>query len=118
MKADELINAGIPLSKNDAVTLLHAEAALEWMNAHTTLSIDKADIKTIEALPAAAKLFVVKFSETMRIRAGVTSQSIEGMSQSFDATENTNSLIWALARSLLSDYLASQVRVFPAKRRW
>lgn len=118
MKAEELIAAGIPLSNKDAVSLLRAEAALDWMKENTTLSIDKADMKTIEALPATAKLFVIKFSETMRIKAGVTSQSIEGLSQSFDATENASSLIWALAKSLLSDYLKSQVRVIPARRRW
>ena len=118
MKADELIAAGIPLSNNDSVSLLHAEAAIEWMQKNTTLSIDKSDMETIKALPATAKLFVIKFSETMRIRAGVTSQSMEGMSQSFDASENTSSLIWALANSMLSDYIKPQVRVIPAKRRW
>lgn len=118
MNAEDFVAAGIPLAVKDAMSVLRAEAALDWMIAHTTLSIDKADVKTVAALPASAKLFVVKFSETMRLKAGVTSQSIEGLSQSFDATENANSLIWSLANSLLSDYLKSQVRAFPAKRRW
>lgn len=118
MKAEELIAAGIPLSNNDSVSLLYAEAAIDWMNENTTLSINKSDMETIKALPATAKLFVIKFSETMRIKAGVTSQSIEGLSQSFDATENTRTLIWAIANSLLSDYIKSQVHVIPARRRW
>lgn len=118
MKAEELIAAGIPLSGNNAVAALHAEAALDWMKQNTTLTFDKADAESINALPASAKLFVVKFAETMRIKAGVTSQSIEGLSQSFDATQDASSLIWALANSLLQDYLKSQVHVFPARRRW
>lgn len=118
MNAAEFTAAGIPVPENDAIAALRAEAALDWMAQSTTLKIDKGDVESIKALPASAKLFVVKFSETMRLKAGVTGQSIEGMSQSFDATENTSTLIWALANSLLSKYLKSQVRVMPAKRRW
>ena len=118
MNAEELIAAGIPVSGNDAMELLRAEAALDWIAEHTSIKFDKADAKSIKALPACAKLFVVKFCETMRLKSGVTSQSIEGMSQSFDASESTNDLIMALANGLLGAYLKSQVRVFPAVRRW
>ena len=118
MKVEELIAAGIPLSGNDAMELLRAEAALDWMKESTTLVFDKADAESIKALPACAKLFVVKFSETMRLRSGVTSQSIEGMSQSFDASEGTDDLIMALAKSLLGNFLKSQVTIYQAKRRW
>jgi hypothetical protein len=118
MNAEELIAAGIPLSGNDAMELLRAEAALDWMAESTTLQFDKADAKSLEALPACAKLFVVKFGETMRLRSGVTSQSIEGMSQSFDSGSSTDDLIMSLAKSLLGKYLKSQVTVFQAKRRW
>lgn len=118
ISADNLTAAGIPVASDDAIAALHAEAALDWMTENTTLQIDKADAASIAALPASAKLFVVKFSETMQRRAGVTSQSIEGLSMSFDASEDAGTSIWALARSLLRGYLKSQVRVFPAKRRW
>ena len=110
--------AGIPISGNNPIALLHAEAALDWMQEHTTLKFDKADAASVAALPACAKVFVVKFAETMRIKAGVTSQSIEGLSQSFDASENISSLILQLARALLGNYMQSQVRVFPARGRW
>lgn len=116
--AEQLIAAGIPVSPGNPVAALHAEAALDWMQAHTTIEFDKADTASIEALPACAKVFVLKYAETMRIKAGVTSQSIEGLSQSFDTSGNANSLIWATANALLGDYLKSQVRVTPAKRRW
>lgn len=116
MKAEELIAVGIPIS-NDAMTALRAEAALDWMAGHTTLTFDKSDATSIEALPACAKLFVVKFCEAFKTREGVASQSIEGLSQSFTAT-GKETLIMALAKSLLSNYLNSQVTVFQAKRRW
>lgn len=118
MDAKVLIAAGIPVSEGDAVAVLRAEAALDWMQENTTLQFDKADAATITALPACAKLFVVKYGEALKRKAGVTSQSIEGMSQSFDASENAASTIWALARTLLGGYLKSQVRVTPARRRW
>ena len=117
ISAEQLTQAGIPVSA-DPVAVLHAEAALDWMREITTLQIDKADAASIVALPASAKLFVVKFGEVMQRRTGVTSQSIEGLSMSFDASENAVSSIWALASTLLGGYLKSQVRVTPARRRW
>ena len=117
MSAEELIAAGIPLSGKDSVTVLYAEAALEWMQQNTTLEFDKNDAGTISELPASAKLFVVKYIETIRRREGVASQSIEGMSQSFVTTDK-GTLLWQLATTYLGAYLKSQVRVTPAKRRW
>lgn len=117
MTGVELIAAGIPLSEGDALSVLHAEAALDWMKEHTTITFDKADAASIEALPACAKLFVVKYSELFRVREGVASQSIEGLSQSFHSVNKDNA-VWALAHSLLDGYLHSGVRVHTAKRRW
>lgn len=117
MDAKTLNAAGIPV-RDDAMEVLRAEAALDWMQEHTTLRIDKADAAALAALPACAKLFVMRFGEVMRRKAGVTSQSIEGMSQSFDANESTVSAIWAQASTLLGGYIKSQVRVTPAQRRW
>ena len=115
MDAKTLTDAGIPVAADE---LLRAEAALDWMKEHTTLQFDKANAATIAALPATAKLFVIRFGEIMRRKAGVTSQSIEGMSQSFDTSENVVSAIWAQASTLLGGYMKSQVRVTPARRRW
>lgn len=118
MDAKTLIAAGIPVPEGDAVAILRAEAALEWMQENTKLQFDKADAASLSALPACAKLFVVKYGEALKRKAGVTSQSIEGMSQSFDASEDAAATLWALARTLLGGYLKSQVRVTPAQRRW
>lgn len=117
MTAEEFIAAGIPIAANDALTALEAEAALDWMSEHTTLEFDKADGGSVKALPAAAKLFVVKYSEAIRLKQGVSSQSIEGLSMSFTTGDKTT-LLWQLANSLLGSYIKSQVRVIPARRRW
>lgn len=118
MTLDELRAAGIPLPGSSELAVLEAASAFDWMRENTTLQFDEADTASIEALPACAKLFVVKYVETLTHRVGVTSQSIEGLSQSFDASENMQSLIWSLANTLLGNYLKSQVRVTPARRRW
>ena len=109
--------AGIPLSDGDVAAALYAEAALDWMQENTTLQFNKADAQSINALPACAKLFVVKYSEMVKMHEGVASQSIEGMSMSFNTTDKA-SMLWQLANTLLHGYLKSQVRVFPALRRW
>lgn len=117
MDAEKLIEAGIPLPGNDAASVLRAEAAFDWMLEYTTLEFDKADMESIKALPACAKLFVEQYSDVIKRRAGVASQSIEGLSQSFSTTDKSTEL-WQIANSLLGAYLKSQVRVSPARRRW
>lgn len=117
MTAEELIAAGIPLSGKDALTVLRAEAALDWMLEYTTLEFSKNEVETLAALPSCAKLFVVKYGELLRTKQGVASESIEGMSQSFHESDQS-ALLWRLANTLLGQYIKSQVRVFPARRRW
>lgn len=117
MTAEELHAAGIPCTAGDALATLKAEAALDWMLENTTLEFDKGSTESISALPACAKLFVVKYSEAVSLKQGVASQSIEGLSLSFNSGDQS-ALIWQLANTLLGAYLKSQVRVFPAKRRW
>ena len=117
MKAEDFVAAGIPIAANDPLATLEAEAALEWMHENTTLSLDTVDVATISALPACAKLFVMKYVETFNVRVGVSSQSIEGLSMSFTSNDKST-LVWQLANSLLGAYLKSQVRVIPARRRW
>ena len=92
-------------------------SSLEWMKEHTILEFDPEDVASLAALPACAKLFVVKYSEILGQREGVASQSIEGLSQSFHQT-GKEAALWQLAHALLGPYLKSQVRVFPARRRW
>lgn len=117
MKAEDLIAAGIPISGNDDMAVLRAEAALDWMKENTTLQFDKADAASIAALPACAKLFVEQYSDIMKQPTGVASQSIEGLSMSFSTTDKSTMLL-QIARNLLGAYMKSQVHVYPARRRW
>lgn len=116
MNFEAFLNAGIPLLGNDASELLKANAALEWLMENTSLEVDPEDHASIEKLPASAKLFIGKYVEIMGLNAGVSSQSIEGLSLSY-ATADKSTMLWQLAQSLLSGYLR-QVKVYPAKRRW
>ena len=117
MTADDYIAAGIPLSGKDAASVLRVEAALDWMEEYTTLEFDKNDLESLTALPACAKLFCEQYSDIIQQRSGVASQSIEGLSMSFNTT-GKDTVLWQIAHSLLRPYLKSQVRVFPAQRRW
>lgn len=116
ISAEVLVAAGIPLSGTDETDVLKATAALEWIGANTSLDVDLEDPESIKELPATAKLFVSKYVEVLSLKPGVSSQSIEGLSISYDTTDK-GALIWQLASTLLGSYLR-QVRVFPAKRRW
>lgn len=92
-------------------------AALEWLKKNTTIEINMDDVETVKAMPFSAKLFVSKFSEIMGASSTVSSQSIEGLSQSFNQA-NKGDLIWQIADELLSDYLAGRVRFVAATRKW
>jgi hypothetical protein len=116
INAAELIEAGFPVSVNDEMGVLMANAALEWLKENTTLEFSLADPETIKTLPATAKLFVDKYAEVMRLKPGVSSQSIEGLSISFNSTDK-GAMLWQLASTLLGSYLR-QVRFTPATRRW
>lgn len=92
-------------------------AALEWLAEYTTLTVRLDDPEAYASLPARAQLFVQKYTELLMRNTGVTSQSIEGLSQSF-ASADSSTLILQLANTLLQKDLKSQVTVYPAKRRW
>lgn len=117
MTIDELKQAGIPVAEGDVLAVLKAEAAFDWMLEYTSLAFEKESLESVMALPSCAKLFVLKYSELLSIKQGVASQSIEGLSMAYHEGNQT-ALIWQLANTLLGPYIKSQVRVFPAKRRW
>ncbi len=114
---DDFQAAGIPLQGDGQTVLLQANAAAEWLAANTTLSLDPLDAASLQALPSTAKLFIAQFCALVNKPIGVTSESIEGLSQSFSSGDRSND-IWVLADSLLSDWIPSQVGIFPAKQRW
>lgn len=111
----ELLHLGIaPI--DDRVTLI-VESGLEWVKSNTTLDFDMNKDDDLKALPSSVRLFLVKFFDIQMISAGVTSESIEGLSQSFDTSDKA-AMIWQFAEELLGEYLVSRVRFVAAKRKW
>lgn len=112
MTAEEIKDCGIPLEMTDAATVLAVESALEYVKANTNLNFDLIDIDSIKTLPSCVKLFVVKYNELIRQETGVTSESIAGMSQSFE-TGDKNTLLYGLLNSLCGQYMTSQFECVP-----
>lgn len=111
MTQDELkkLNLGLTI---DAQTEIILNAGLEWLANNTTI-----DTANIEKIPSGAKLFLIKFCDIQKMQTGVASESIEGLSLSFD-TSNKSDLLWQLADQLLGSYLKGCVRFVAATRRW
>lgn len=101
----------------DARTILMVESAFHWINDNTRLGINFESDEALSALPSNVKLFVIKYIDLMAMPTGVTSESIEGLSQSFN-TANKSNLIWEYAYELLGNHLKSQMSFTPAKKKW
>ncbi len=106
-----LENLNLPLDVENAENALMIESAVLWIEKNTTFRFD-----TAEEIPANVKLFIVKYADRMR-RDGVTSESIAGMSQSFESG-GFSAYLRNLADELLSDYGFSSATFVPAQRRW
>jgi len=113
MTVSDFINAGIAID-DTPTALLYAESAIDWIEQNTTLVVDRTNLS---ALPAGAKLFILRYGDVMRTDTTVTSESLGGMSQSF-STETRNSLLLDLAYDLLGAYIKSQVTFTAAQIRW
>ena len=101
---------------DDRVVLI-VESGLEWVKAHTTLEFDMNNDEDLKTLPSAVRLFLVKFFDVQMLGTGVSSESISGLSQSFD-TSDKSALIWQFANELLSPYIKSAINFIPAQRRF
>ena len=111
MTKEQIQSLNIGIDVDDNTAFLSANAALEWIADNTTI-----DTTDIEHLPYRAKLFISKFCEVNAIQSGISSESIDGLSQSFSG-DNAN-LIMDLANSLLSSDLKSRVRFVTAEHKW
>ena len=111
----ELLRLGI--APIDDRTTLIVESGLEWVKENTTLEFDIDNDEDLKALPSSVRLFLVKFFDVQMMSVGVTSESIEGLSQSFD-TSDKSAMIWQFAEELLSPYLKSRIRFVTAQRKW
>jgi len=111
MTKQELTNLNLGLTIN-AQTEIMLNAGVEWLENNTTI-----DITNIEKFPSGAKLFLIKFCDIQKMQTGVSSESIEGLSLSFD-TSNKSDMLWQLADELLGSYLKGRVRFVAASGRW
>ena len=111
----ELLHLGIKPIDERATLII--ESGLDWVQNNTTLVFDKEKDEDLKALPSCVRLFLVKFFDVQMLSVGITSESIEGLSQSFDTSDKAN-MIWQFAEELLSPYLKSRVRFVSATKRW
>lgn len=87
------------------------ESALEWISKNTTFDV------TVEPLPASVEMFIEKYAEVIGLRAGVSSESISGLSQSFSGDIST--LLKQYASELIGEeYMVSEVRFVQATERY
>lgn len=103
--------------KSDEMTLLYTESALDWLSDNTTLKFDKNNPESLTALPAGAKLFIAKYRQIAEADSTVASESINGLSQSFN-TSDKSALIYNTAQQLLGKYLKSAFSFVPATNKW
>lgn len=100
---------------NDKVCMF-IESGLLWINSNTKLNINIDDEKALQELPANVRLFLCKYMDIMKLRPGITSESISNLSQSF--TTNIKDLLWEAAEELLGDEMKSGVAFVQATKRW
>lgn len=117
MTKEQVENLNLGIAPVDAQTILMVESAFEWINTNTILNIAYNDESVLAKVSSAVKLFVIKYFDLMSMRPGITSESLGGMSQSFD-TNNKSELLWQYAYELLGDSLKSQMSFVSAKSRW
>ena len=117
MTREQVENLNLGIAPIDTQTLLMIESAFNWINDNTTYHIDVDDEKALNTLKANIKLFVIKYFDVMNMRPGVSSESLGGMSQSFDSTTKSD-LLWQYAYELLGNCVKSQMSFVSAKSRW
>ena len=102
----------------EAAALL-ADAALDWLKRNTRLEFDGAEPESVKALPAGARVFISRFVEAMEDSGYVVSESMAGMSQTFQ-TGGKSALLLQLARELIGPELltAGTVAFGPRVNRW
>lgn len=111
MTKQELTNLNLGLNL-DTKTEIMLNAGIEWLAENTTI-----DTANIEKFPSGAKLFLIKYCDIQKMQTGVASESIEGLSLSFD-TSSKSDMLWQLAEELLGNYLKGRVRFVAATSRW
>lgn len=101
----------------DSRTIIMVESAFNWINDNTRIYIDYNSDDVLNALEGNVKLFVINYVDIMNLRPGVSSESLGGMSQSFDNSSKSD-LLWQYAYELFGNLLKSQMSFVTAKSRW
>lgn len=117
MDKEAIEKLGLGIAPIDERVIIIITAAYEWVLKNTTLKFDIENIEELNALPAMVKLFVIKFFDLNMLSAGVQSESIEGLSQTF-TNNSLDNLIWDAAKELLGEYLNNGIRFVQAVDRW
>lgn len=112
MTKEQIENLKLGISPIDDRTILIIESGIDWLKKNTTL-----DCGNIAALPSCARLFLVKFFDVNMLNRTVSSESIEGLSQSY-RSESMNDMLWDIADETVGDYLKGRVRFVSAVNRW
>lgn len=102
----------------DDRTILLIESGLNWINENTTLNIDCTSDEQLRSLSANVKLFLMTYCDIMTMPIGISSESIEGLSQSFDTSKSRSDLLLQYAKELLGGVMKSQMSFAVAKKRW
>lgn len=117
MTVEELKALALPIKANET-TALYVGAAIDWINANTTLVINRENLQdSVAALPDGAKLFMCRYYGVMSTDGNVVSESIGGMSQTF-STESKAAQLYKLASELMGAYLKGQVSSIPNVSKW
>lgn len=100
----------VPFGSPSSVLDFKIRMAIDWLKNNTTI-----DCAVGSELAPSVQLFICKYIEIIDLPTGVTSESVDGLSQSF--TDNQN-LIDNLAKQHLNGFLKSKVKVIVATKRW
>ena len=124
LTAENIANMGFSAGSIRTEDSLEFTAALEWLNNNTDFEIDTDNPEEdVQALPAGAKLFIVRYIGMVNGGAlsgsAVSSESIGGMSKSYGSIGDRSRLLQLLAKELLgSHYLMGKVSVIQDYSRW
>lgn len=117
MTSQQVATLKLGIAPIDEKTILIVESALEWLQNNTTLEFDINNEEDLKALPSCVRLFLIKYFDLQMLNRTVSSESIEGLNQSF-RSENSSDMLWDIANELLGKYIKSQIRFVPAQKKW
>ena len=104
--------------------MLYFFSAIDWLRDNTDFSFgEDVSVEDISNLPHSAKLFIIKFISMLKSGAlsgsNVTSESIGGMSKSYDSSINASASLWQIAKELLGKHLTKgKAKSFGSYWRW